>query len=443
MKLNKNDFTGIGKVYSFTLTQYAKSKANLIALAIMLLLVLVSVPLVVLFKGNPTEGIPTTNLSKVYLLNETGFALQLEKAAQHNPQLADVTFLEVESVPENAAGQLTAEELFLHLYPANHTYAIDVFSSSASALSNAEISQLTSLISYLFSQARLSGLGVTAEQFGVVMSGYSSSISSIEEYLHPRQSLGMDAKFLIQYIYAILVMILCLTSSIYIIRTIIEEKSSKLVELLMISIKPLAMIAGKILAVMTYVFGMILGLGAAFLLSYWLTGYFADVSIITTMLTGLGFSSALLNIGWFTIVIVLVSLLLGYLTFSLIAGIAGTSCSSMEDVNSASQLTTMIVMAGYLISLFAVNFENSAVSIITSLSPIVAVFCAPVAFVSGNISFTILLLSWFLQALTVAFLAWFCARIYQDLLLHKGSRVEFKEMLVMAKNNKVSVKVGK
>ncbi len=443
MKLNKNDFTGIGKVYSFTLRQYAKSKANLITLAIMLLLVLVSVPLLVLFKGNSAESIQTTNLSKVYLLNETEYPLQLEKAAQQNPQFADVTFTAVDVAPENYSDQLTAEGLFLHLYPANQTYAIDVFSSGASVLSNSEISQVTALISNQFNQARLSGLGVTAEQFGVVMSNYSSGISSVDEYLHPHQSLGADAKFLIQYVYAILVMILCLTSSIYIIRTVIEEKASKLVELLMISIKPLAMIAGKILAVMTYVFGMILGLGGGFLLSYWLTGYFADVSIIQTMLLSLGFSSALLNIGWFTIVIVLVSLMLGYLTFSLIAGIAGTSCSSMEDVDSASQLTTLIVMAGYLISIIAVPFDNSAVSIITSLFPIVAVFCAPVAFVSGNISFAVLLLSWFLQALTVTFLAWFCASIYQDLLLHKGSRVEFKEMLGMIKNNKMSVKVGK
>lgn len=443
MKLNKNDFTGTGKVYSFTLTQYAKSKANLIVMAIMMLLVLVSVPLLILFKGNPTEAINTTNLAKVYLLNETGYPLRLENAAQQNTLFADVVFVYADFNAENYADQINAQEVFIHLYRSNNTYALDAYQSKTSELTSWEISQASSVISYLFGEARYRGLGATEEQFAVVMSGYSSKVTSVDDFLNPKQALGIDAKFLIQYVYAILVMVLCLTSSIYIIRTVIEEKSSKLIELLMISIKPLAMITGKILAVMTYVFCMIFGLGACFLLSYWVTGFFADVSIIQEMLIGLGFTSALLNVGWFTLVIILVSLLLGYLTFSLISGIAGTSCSSMEDVDSASQLTTLIVMTGYLISIIAVAFDSATVNIITSLFPIVAIFCAPVAYVCGNISFAILLLSWLLQALTVAFLAWFCASIYQELLLHKGGRVQFKEMLSMAKTSELSVKGGK
>src|SRR5665647_1716823 len=100
-------------------------------------------------------------------------------------------------------------------------------------------------------------------------------------------------------------------------------------------------------------------------------------------------------------------------------------------------------MISIIASIIAVAFDSTTVNLITSLFPIVAIFCAPVAYVCGNITFTILVLSWLLQALTVAFLAWFCAKIYRDLLMHKGSRVQFKELLSMAKTSELSAKGGK
>ena len=71
------------------------------------------------------------------------------------------------------------------------------------------------------------------------------------------ESIGFDANFAIQYGYSIVVMILCLLSASFIIRCIVTEKDSKLIELLMVSVSPLALLLGKILAVMTYVLIMI------------------------------------------------------------------------------------------------------------------------------------------------------------------------------------------
>ena len=62
-------------------------------------------------------------------------------------------------------------------------------------------------------------------------------------------------------------MILCLMSASYVIRAVVEEKDSRLVELLLVSVKPMALLAGKILAVMAFTFGwllaMLAGLGVS------------------------------------------------------------------------------------------------------------------------------------------------------------------------------------
>ena len=81
-----------------------------------------------------------------------------------------------------------------------------------------------------------------------------------------------------QYAYSIIVMIVCIFSCTYIVRAIIEEKSSKLVETLMVSIRSEAMIMGKILAVISFVAIMVIAIVLAFALSYFcdrdVHGYF-------------------------------------------------------------------------------------------------------------------------------------------------------------------------
>lgn len=52
MKRTDGNLRGTGKVYAFTLSQFVKGRANLIMLAILLLLSLASVPLLACFGGS-------------------------------------------------------------------------------------------------------------------------------------------------------------------------------------------------------------------------------------------------------------------------------------------------------------------------------------------------------------------------------------------------------
>ena len=51
--MKRSDFTGLGNVYRFTLTQQLKNRANLISLAILLLFCLASVPVMTLTVPSP------------------------------------------------------------------------------------------------------------------------------------------------------------------------------------------------------------------------------------------------------------------------------------------------------------------------------------------------------------------------------------------------------
>ena len=246
-----------------------------------------------------------------------------------------------------------------------------------------------------------------------------------------RDDVSFDARYAIQYGYSILVMIVCLFSCTYIVRSIVEEKSSKLVESLMVSVKSEALILGKILAVMTFIFAMIAALIIGFGLSYVVTGMFMDTSVIGESLASMGITSDLLNIGPGLIVIALISLLLAYMIFALISALNGAGCSNMEDVEAANTTAVMVVMAGYLVSVIGTSFGSDP-SLFLSLCPIVSAFSAPIYYVIGDIVLGVLIASWIIQIACILLIHKVSSKVYDSLIMYKGSRLKTGQILAMA-----------
>lgn len=255
----------------------------------------------------------------------------------------------------------------------------------------------------------------------------SYSIVSRSEHLGG----GNDGSgYMIQIIYSVLVMMFSVMSVSYIVGAVAEEKASKLVELLMVSVKPLALIVGKILSVMLYMLLFIALIIACFALSNSLCARFLGASV--TLMAGAGGVSALSGIGAGDIAAVLVSLVLGYLTFAIAAGLFGAGCSSTEDIQSAAGGCTIVIMFAYLASV-VVGAVGGVLSTVCSLVPVLSVFCAPVQYAMGGLSLPLLCLSWVIQAACAFALAVLCARIYAGLLIYRGERVKLRQMLRMAR----------
>ena len=417
MKRTDGSLRGTGKVYLFTLSQFVRGKANIITLAVLLLLSLGSVPLMTIVGGGNAETGPL--LDTVYVNNETALSLEL---AGFSGTVAEVT-----EQPELGEG-----EAYVRVFLDGDGYHTDIH---CSAEDEDRAGTLAQLVQGALNEARYADLGTTSEQLQILSTPVETEVGTISGYLAASEFDFADT-FAIQYVYSILMMVLSIFASSYIVRAVIEEKDSKLVELLMVSVKPLALIVGKILAVMTYVFGMLLMMVLGIVISYFVTGNFMEVASPLAMLQGMGLDLSGMNVGPLTVLIVAVSLMLGYLTFSLLGGLVGTGCSSMEDMESANLSVILIVMAGYIVASATSGLGNTVVGTVLSMLPIVSVFCAPAQYVCGNINLGLLCLSWVLQGLVLVLLAWLCAKIYHELLLRRGGRVKFLQMLSMARRKK-------
>ncbi len=286
--------------------------------------------------------------------------------------------------------------------------------------------QATLFLLFLFALAAVPAVSLLGGGGAKEAVPYTVAIKSLEEWQHP-ELLSSGARFVLQYGYSILVLMLVTISASYIVRSVVEEKSSRLVEYLMVSVKPLALILGKILAMMTFITAMfVLMLGGVFL-SYAVSSRVLDTGAVTRLLEQAGLGSFSLSLP--LLLIAAVSLLLGYLLFSILAGICGAACSNMEEVEGAATQIVILSLVGYLVPILCGSTVSKAGAVFLSLCPVVSVFSAPVQYAAGTIGLPVLLLSWGLQLLLIALLALFTAKIYGGLLMYRGKKLRLQDLL--------------
>lgn len=406
------DLSGTGQVYRFTLSQLLKSRANRVTLIIMVLLAAVSMPLTALLGGETPETSDTAGLASVRVDNRTDLVLDFSGDAYW----ADTDFSAGAGEPD-AVVTITGDET---------GYQVAVNGSETAHAG--ELSQLAETARQAVRDACLRAAGLSSRQMEAL------TASTGEEDSH-------EDGFWVQYGYSILAMILCLMSASYVIRAVVEEKDSRLVELLLVSVKPMALLAGKILAVMAFTFGWLLAMLAGFGVSCGLTAGLMGPGVLQKQLSGLLAAVPRVQEDLWqaagVLLVLLVSLGLGYLTMSLIGGVAGACCSGMEEAGEATGPVMLLTMAGYLASCVVGAVPSGPVAVFSTLCPVVSIFCAPVQFAGGNVSFWLVLASWAIQAAVIWGLLTLASRVYAGLIVHRGSRVKLRELMSMAKGGAV------
>lgn len=193
---------------------------------------------------------------------------------------------------------------------------------------------------------------------------------------------------------------------------VVEEKSSRVVEVLLSTIKPLHLLWGKIL-----------GLGAIGLLQITAVSL---AGLITGLATGLitvsGTAVAVL-------IAVLVWYVLGFTFFAVLYAAGGSMVSRQEEVNSTTMPITLLVMAMVYVAMFGLNSLESTFMTVMSWIPPFSATLMPMRIASGladplQIAGTIVIM-----IATCMVLAAVAAKIYQRSVLHTGSKVSLKQAL--------------
>ena len=214
----------------------------------------------------------------------------------------------------------------------------------------------------------------------------------------------------IAYIAVLLLFFSVFVYGLYVATGVVEEKSSRVVELLLSTITPLQLLAGKVI-----------GIGAVGLTQLVVLG---GAGLVTALATGLLTISAT-AIGLFASV--LVWYVLGFAFFALLYAAAGSLVSRQEDINSVASPLNLIVFAAYFLAQISLSSASNTAATILAWVPPFSAFLMPLRIAQGlasplQIAVTIAAM---LGACAVAALV--AARIYRNSVLNTGRKQGWRE----------------
>ncbi|WP_278314440.1 ABC transporter permease [Lolliginicoccus levis] len=198
----------------------------------------------------------------------------------------------------------------------------------------------------------------------------------------------------------------------YVAMGVVEEKSSRVVEILLSTIKPLQLLWGKVL-----------GIGAAGLLQV-LT--YAAVGLVVASLTGL-LSVSGGEIATFASLVVWA--ILGYLFFALLYAAAGSLVSRQEEVQSVQAPVIMVMFACLGASVVNLSNPGGTLAVVTAWLPPFSAFAMPIRVATGEASAIEIAGSLVLMVLACAGISLLAARIYSNSVLRMGARIPWREAL--------------
>lgn len=191
-----------------------------------------------------------------------------------------------------------------------------------------------------------------------------------------------------------------------------EEKSSRVVELLLASVRPMDFLAGKLVG------NALLGLVA--------TSVILGTGAISVAVTGLldGFTLD------FTVVpLMLLSFLIGLLFFGSLYAAAGSMVSRTEDLQSTQSPIMMLIMAMIYAPIFGWSALDSTIMQVLTWIPPFSLTIAPLQLAAGNMSLLEVLAAFGLAVVvTIGALA-LVAKIYRNAILHNGSKLTWAKAL--------------
>ena len=198
----------------------------------------------------------------------------------------------------------------------------------------------------------------------------------------------------------------------FVAQGVVEEKSSRVVELLLATMKPWQLLAGKILGL------GVLGLGQiAVIAAIGIGGALAfDVVDLPGELVG----TVLWLLFWFV---------LGYALFASLFAVAASLVSRQEDLGSVLTPASLFLVAGFVVAVQAAGDPGSTLAVVTSYVPGLSPMVMPVRQAAGDVASWEVAVAVLLMLVAIALVVRLGGRVYSGALLRTAGRTKIKDAL--------------
>jgi ABC-2 type transport system permease protein len=190
---------------------------------------------------------------------------------------------------------------------------------------------------------------------------------------------------------------------------VVEEKSSRVVELILSSVRPVQLLAGKLTGIGILAAAQVLLLGVAAVM--------AATAAKTLTLPAAGV---------LTLVVAFVAFLLGYVFFGALAAGLGSTVSRQEEVSGILAPVSITLTVSYAASFAVAGSPGSGLARAVSIVPPFSTIAMPARIAHGGVSLLDVLLSVGLLLAAAVGIVLVAARVYRASILHSGTRVPLR-----------------
>jgi ABC-2 type transport system permease protein len=191
---------------------------------------------------------------------------------------------------------------------------------------------------------------------------------------------------------------------------VVEEKATRIMEILLATIPPSRLLAGKVTGIGLVGLLQLTIVGAAALIAV----HFTNVAAIPA----LGVTSILADIFWF---------LLGFLFYATAYAAVASLVSRQEEVQGAIGPISILQVAGYLLMYAALPNPNGPLATVCSVLPPFAPILMAVRMAASDVPFWQVGLAAGLTIASIVGLTWLAGRIYSNAAMRIGARVRFMD----------------
>jgi len=202
----------------------------------------------------------------------------------------------------------------------------------------------------------------------------------------------------------------------WVLNGVIEEKSSRVVEVLLASVRPSELLAGKTLGI------GLLGLGQ-------LTAVAVPAAIVAVLAGSADLPAA--SVGGVAAIVLWFAL--GFAFYCLAYAAAGALTSRQEDAQAASGPLTLAVLVAFFASMAALSEPDSALAHVLSFVPFTAPMVMLVRTVQGEVGAGEIVAALAVMALATLALWWIASRVYAGAILSSGPRLRLRQALRAAR----------
>ncbi|ACL75535.1 ABC transporter permease [Ruminiclostridium cellulolyticum] len=213
--------------------------------------------------------------------------------------------------------------------------------------------------------------------------------------------------------------------------SVASEKTSRVMELLITSVKPSRIIIGKTagMGVLGLIqLALIIGVGAVTYKAVFPTDFTID-----------GMKLDLSGFTPFTFSMVIIYFILGYTLYALMYAVVGATVSKAEDVNSAMMPMSFIAIIAFYFSYGTFAVPDSTAAKIASIIPFTSPFSVPSRLVSTSIPLWEIGVSLGVLLIAITFVGMISVKLYSYAVLHYGDRLKIGKLLQVSKDNKTVV----